>query len=191
LWSAWHFAHRLFVACCGSSWQRTHLPRNVAQVHPAQVCGLAETPNAVALAAPTIHGHMDHSSLKKQHAKIFRNAEAQEKNLPTLTPFVLYSSRHTFLTRLGQPGCDAWTLARVAGHSSIAISSRYVHPSEDSVLNAMASLNGHNSGHRPEIPKIPPKSERAEVIEGKEEKWCARRDSNSRPIAPEAIALSI
>jgi hypothetical protein len=29
------------------------------------------------------------------------------------------------------------------------------------------------------------------VIEGKEGNWCARRDSNSRPIAPEAIALSI
>jgi hypothetical protein len=29
------------------------------------------------------------------------------------------------------------------------------------------------------------------VTERKGEKWCARRDSNSRPIAPEAIALSI
>ena len=27
--------------------------------------------------------------------------------------------------------------------------------------------------------------------DGRPEKWCARRDSNSRPIAPEAIALSI
>jgi hypothetical protein len=30
-----------------------------------------------------------------------------------------------------------------------------------------------------------------EVIDAKGEIWCARRDSNSRPIAPEAIALSI
>jgi hypothetical protein len=29
------------------------------------------------------------------------------------------------------------------------------------------------------------------MVEGKREEWCARRDSNSRPIAPEAIALSI
>jgi hypothetical protein len=35
------------------------------------------------------------------------------------------------------------------------------------------------------------KAESTEVIEEKGEKWCARRDSNSRPIAPEAIALSI
>jgi hypothetical protein len=34
------------------------------------------------------------------------------------------------------------------------------------------------------------KGEGREVIEAKEKTWCARRDSNSRPIAPEAIALS-
>jgi integrase len=143
--------------------------------------------------APTTRGRIDHSSLKKQHAKAFRtaNKDPKKNELPPLTPFVLYSFRHTFLTRLGQSGCDAWTLARIAGHSSISISSRYVHPSEDTVLTAMANLGGHNSGHRLETPKIPPKSEGAEVIEKKEEIWCARRDSNSRPIAPEAIALSI
>jgi integrase len=143
--------------------------------------------------APTISGHIDHSSLKKQHTKAFRtaNKEAKKNSLPPLVPFVLYSLRHTFLTRLGQSGCDAWTLARIAGHSSVAISSRYVHPSEDAVLTAMANLGGHNSGHKPEVPKILPKSESAELTEEKGEKWCARRDSNSRPIAPEAIALSI
>ena len=61
--------------------------------------------------------------------------------------FVLYSLRHTFLTRLGESGCDAWTLARIAGHSSIAMSTRYVHPSGDAVLAAMAKLGGHNIGH--------------------------------------------
>ena len=67
-----------------------------------------------------------------------------------MRPFVLYSLRHTFLTRLGQSGCDVWTLARVAGHSSIAISARYVHPSEDAVLDAMERLGGHNFGHSAE-----------------------------------------
>ncbi len=99
--------------------------------------------------APTTSGHIDHSSLKKQHAKTFRavNAEAKKNNLTPVTPFVLYSFRHTFLTRLGQSCCDAWTLARIAGHSSIVISSRYVHPSEDTVLAAFSRLSGHNSGH--------------------------------------------
>jgi integrase len=89
--------------------------------------------------APTKSGHINHSSLKKPHKKALK--------ISGVRPFVLYSLRHTFLTRLGSSGCDAWTLARIAGHSSIAISSRYVHPSEDAVLNAIARLGGHNSGH--------------------------------------------
>ncbi|MGB9072743.1 MAG: site-specific integrase [Terriglobales bacterium] len=89
--------------------------------------------------APTKSGHIEPSTLKKQH----RNA----LKASSVRPFVLYTLRHTFLTRLGASGCDVWTLARIAGHSSIAISSRYVHPSENSVLDAMAMLGGHNSGH--------------------------------------------
>jgi len=90
---------------------------------------------------PTKSGHIDHSTLKKQHGNTLR--------LSGVRKFVLYSFRHTFLTRLGESGCDAWTLARIAGHSSIAISSRYVHPSEDTVLAAFSRLGGHNSGHSP------------------------------------------
>lgn len=86
-------------------------------------------------------GHIDHSTTRKQH----RRALALSK----VRPFVLYSLRHTFLTRLGASGCDVWTLMRIAGHSSIAISSRYVHPCEDTVLNAMERLpsGGHNNWH--------------------------------------------
>ena len=72
--------------------------------------------------APTKAGHVNHSSLKKQHARAFRlaNASIRERNMKDGTkekeirPWVLYSFRHTFLTRLGQSGCDAcedcWTL---------------------------------------------------------------------------------
>jgi Phage integrase family len=107
-----------------------------------------------------------------------------------IKPWVLYSFRHTFLTRLGQSGCDAWTLARIAGHSSIAISSRYVHPSEDAVSNAMSRLSGHNIGHSERTGDFSPVLELPQNVEKKGEAWCARRDSNSRPNAPEAFALS-
>jgi len=90
-------------------------------------------------AAPTQSGHIEPSSLKKQHRKALR--------LAGVRPFVLYSLRHTFLTRLGESGCDAWTLARIAGHSSITISGRYVHPSEDAVLAAVEKLGRHRIGH--------------------------------------------
>jgi integrase len=89
--------------------------------------------------APTQSGHVEPSSLKKRHRKALRIAGVRE--------FVLYSLRHTFLTRLGESGCDAWTLARIAGHSSITISARYVHPSEDAVLAAVERLGGHKNGH--------------------------------------------
>jgi integrase len=93
--------------------------------------------------APTHSGHVESSSLKKQHKKAQR--------LSKVPPFVLYSLRHTFLTRLGESGCDAWTLARIAGHISVGISSRYVHPSHDAVLSAMETLGGHNFRHTQEI----------------------------------------
>jgi integrase len=96
--------------------------------------------------APTKSGHLDHSSLKKQHARAFRvlNEEAKRNNQAVLNPFVLYSLRHTFLTRLAESGCDAWTLARIAGWSDISISKRYVHPSDDAVLNALSRMTQPN-----------------------------------------------
>jgi integrase len=99
--------------------------------------------------APTRSGHVEPSSLRKQHAKAFKTLsdEAAKRNEKPVRRFVLYSLRHTFLTRLGQSGCDVWTLARIAGHSSINISARYVHPSEDAVLDAISRLSGHKIGH--------------------------------------------
>lgn len=94
--------------------------------------------------ATTKSGHVEPCSLKRQHRKALKVSKVRS--------FVLYSLRHTFLTRLGESGCDAWTLARIAGHSSIAISARYVHPSEDAVLNAVERLGGHRTGHTQEEP---------------------------------------
>jgi len=92
--------------------------------------------------AETKDGHINHDSLRVQHKKALK--------LSKVRAFDVYSIRHTFLTRLGESGCDAWTLARIAGHSNIGISQRYVHPSEDAVLNALSRLGGHNSGHSAE-----------------------------------------
>jgi hypothetical protein len=46
-------------------------------------------------------------------------------------------------------------LARIAGHSSIKMSSRYVHPSENAVLDAMERLGGHKIGHSVEKQQLP------------------------------------
>jgi len=79
------------------------------------------------------------------HPTEWISTSAKVLSLARLRPFEIYSIRHTFLTRLGESGCDVWTLARVAGHSNITISARYVHPSGDAVLRAMshhAELSG-------------------------------------------------
>jgi integrase len=99
--------------------------------------------------APTRSGHVGPSSLRNLHAGTFKAIayEAKKNNQKPVRPFVLYTLRHTFLTRLGESGCDAWTLARIAGHSSIAVATRYVQPSSEAVLTAMARMGGHKIGH--------------------------------------------
>jgi len=113
-------------------------------------------------AAPTKSGHVEKSTLKKQHRKVFErvNEEAKKNEEKPLRPFVLYDLRHTFLTRLGESGCDVWTLARIAGHSNIKQSSRYVHPSDDAVLGAMERMGGHKIGHSAENSVRPARTQR-------------------------------
>ncbi len=48
--------------------------------------------------------------------------------------FPPYTLRHTALTRLGEAaGGDVFALARIAGHSSITITQRYVHPQAETI----------------------------------------------------------
>jgi len=110
--------------------------------------------------APTKSGHIEPSTLKKQHIKALKLSKVRE--------FVLYSTRHTFATRLA-PHVDPWTLCRVMGWSDVKIAMRYVHPSEDSVLAAMEglALNGSqserlsrsNSGSNPDLFEAEPARE--------------------------------
>ena len=118
--------------------------------------------------AATRSGHVEPSTLRKHHARTFQTIaeEAAKRNAKPVRPFVLYSLRHTFLTRLGESGCDVWTLARIAGHSAINISARYVHPSEDAVLDAISRLGGHKIGHtQNEAPQLPVAKEVATAIQ--------------------------
>jgi integrase len=132
--------------------------------------------------ALTRSGHIEPSSLKKQHARALK--------LSGVRQFVLYSLRHTFLTRLGQSGCDTWTLARIAGHSSITMSARYVHPSEDAVLVAVERLGGHNFGHSQKQLEQDRSSESSYPTDRQDKDWWAVQDSNLRPPACKAGALT-
>ena len=69
--------------------------------------------------ARTKSGHIEPSSLKKQHSKAIAEAtrilrkETQDETAQ-LVPFELYTFRHTCLTRWA-PHIDPWTLAYLAG----------------------------------------------------------------------------
>lgn len=93
--------------------------------------------------ADTESGHLEGGSAKNQHAAALKtvNVETEKENEPPkLKPFPPYCLRHTALTNLAAAGCDAFTLARIAGHSSITITQRYCHPQADAIERAFAKL---------------------------------------------------
>ena len=58
---------------------------------------------------------------------------------------VLHSTRHTFCTRLGESGVDAFTIQKLAGHSSITISQKYVHSGREVMVNAIKQMDRANN----------------------------------------------
>lgn len=87
-------------------------------------------------------GHFNKDTAKDQHAKAIEKANEKVSKtgaVRRLEPFQPYVLRHTALTYLAQAGCDAFTLARIAGHSSITITQRYIHPQAGAIERAFAT----------------------------------------------------
>jgi integrase len=59
--------------------------------------------------------------------------------------FVIHSVRHTMLTRLGKAGAEAFTIMRIAGHSSVTVSQRYVHLTPEGMERAFERLEDLNA----------------------------------------------
>lgn len=103
--------------------------------------------------APTKSGHIEPSSLKKQHANAIEEAtrlrrKQEEDESVVFQGFELYTLRHTCLTRWA-PHMDPWTLAYLAGHRDMSITKRYIHPEEETIRKAMdRARGGHKSGHK-------------------------------------------
>jgi len=70
--------------------------------------------------------------------------------------FVLHSLRHTMLTRLGKSGVDAFSLMRIASHSSIVVSQRYIHPTLEAVERAFERLQLSGNFAVIEPKRLPP-----------------------------------
>jgi integrase len=73
--------------------------------------------------------------LDQQHARA-RDAMKLPKE------FVLHCLRHTFGTRLGESGADAFTIMRLMGHSTVTVSQRYVHPTPETLEAAVERMAG-------------------------------------------------
>ena len=84
------------------------------------------------------------TSLAHMHAKVCRPGNGKNRSYPFPKDFVLHSLRHTCLTRLGEGGADSFTIMRVAGHSSVTVSQRYVHPTGETVQLAFDRLEQLN-----------------------------------------------
>ena len=108
-------------------------------------------------------GKTQHSAaiakVNQKTAKTNAKREASgEKPLPLPLPaFEPYVMRHTALTRIA-PLCDAFTLARIAGHSSITITQRYCHPQADAIEAAFSKFGNREvvtdgGHHEKQLPK--------------------------------------
>jgi len=105
-------------------WQQVGKPRN-GWVFPAKRAAV---------------GHIVDNTIYEPHTN------AVEKVGLNPREFVLYALRHTCLTRWGNSGMDAWTLARLAGHSNIRQSMTYVHPSDRALHAAIDRITSNVQG---------------------------------------------
>jgi integrase len=56
--------------------------------------------------------------------------------------FEPYSLRHTALTRIGDKSPNPYTVAAIAGHTSITTTQRYVHPQKAAIQDAIEEISG-------------------------------------------------
>ena len=134
--------------------------------------------------APTKSGHIEKSSLKKQHAKACASSGIGD--------FVL------LFTLSGIPALPRgaefmdypYTLAYLAGHRDFSTTRRYVHPQTRTVRDAMDRAQKRRSGHNAEL-----KGEAGDQVNPDIElnqqdlNWSGREDSNLRLPGPEPGAL--
>ena len=82
-------------------------------------------------------GSLNYSSLDSQHDRLI-------EKLGFAGPLRLYDLRHTALTRLAESGADVFSIQKIAGHSDIRVTSRYVHPTPEHIKQAFSRLQEYN-----------------------------------------------
>jgi integrase len=86
-------------------------------------------------------GSLNYSSLDSQHDRLL-------EKLGFPGPLRLYDLRHTALTRLAESGADVFSIQKIAGHSDIRVTSRYVHPTPEHIKQAFSRFQEYNDRSR-------------------------------------------
>jgi integrase len=99
--------------------------------------------------ADTKSGHIEASTLKKQHLAALKASG--------VAPFILYTFRHTCITRWAKH-MDPFILHVLAGHTDMNTTKRYVHPSDKDILEAMGRVQAAfgNGASTTNVPAGPP-----------------------------------
>lgn len=98
----------------------------------------AETKSALVFPGDSPEAAILGTSIDHQHDNV-------RTDLKPPADFVIHSLRHTMLTRLGEAGADAFTIMKIAGHSSVTVSQRYVHPTPEGMERAFERLESLNA----------------------------------------------
>jgi integrase len=132
------------------------LTRNVRSVLETrhQLAQVPETGYVFPSATRT--GHINHSTLKKQHSNALKASGVRA--------FMLYSLRHSFATKIA-PHVDAWTLCKIMGWASLSVAMTYIHPDEKKILEV---FSGQEFGHVADCDKLSNTRTLAQSIDARE-----------------------
>ena len=75
------------------------------------------------------------TDIKRSFHRALKKAEIEN--------FCFHDLRHTAATRMADAGADAFTMAKILGHSDIRITHRYTHATDTAIKRAVANLDGN------------------------------------------------
>jgi len=87
------------------------------------------------------NGPLNYWTMKSRHDRTI----ARMKEQGAVSSFCPYVMRHTGLTRLGESGSDVFAIQKIAGHTDIKMTSRYVHPTPPHIEQSFTKLNAYNT----------------------------------------------
>ena len=143
----WRGAHGVFRQNCQCQTQDS-APRTSKTYHVIEA-RIKALDSEWLFPAFTRSGRAEPSTIRDHHAKALKIAK--------LASFVLYTLRHTCLTKWAAH-MDPYTLAYLAGYSCFSITKRYVHRQKETVLALMGratkAASTAKSHHTPKIVRV-------------------------------------